>query len=114
MDGNFVGSKKIEITVPENMSEDTVNRCFMMGIHDFLCVNGGGISVNYGIENGKGEIFLQSMSFNEDYAVAIRRFCEAIRLFAGKNSKEEQLVSFREEGKKILEDLENGTDKRTI
>jgi len=107
MNGNFIGNKKVEINVPENMTEDTATRCFMMGMHDLLSINDGGITINYGIENKDG-ILIQSMSFKEDYAVAVRRFCEAVRIYANQGSKGDRLVELRDKGKKILEDLENG------
>lgn len=109
MNGSFAGDKKIELTIPENMSEETASRCFMMGMHTFLKINNGGIVISYGIEDNENEIVLQAMDFKDDYAVAVRKFCEAIRIIANrKENKEKNLESFRDDGTKILKDLENG------
>lgn len=103
----FENSKKIEIEVPADMSEETASMCFGMGMHNFIIINNGGISVTYGIQQENGDILVQAMTFKEDYAVATRKFCEAIRVQANLDSNEENLELFKEVGKKVLEELEN-------
>lgn len=107
MEGGFIGNREASIVVPENMSDNTANRCFMLGMHNLLYINDGGLNINFGVSDDEG-IMIQSMSFKDEYAVAVRRFCEAIAIYANSGSREERITALRDKGVEILEDLEKG------
>ena len=97
-----IKTKKIEISVPENMDEQTAQQTFLFGLRNLTFTYQGGLTINFAMDNKKG---INNFVFYNQEAGAIIDFIEAIQ-----NSnenwdlKKEQL---EELGTKKLSELSN-------
>ncbi len=104
--------KKVEISVPEDLSPDVAQECFLVGLKTYLVSNSAGLCVSHGVEMG-GETSLKMLSFRGEFAAAISKFCNGVFLL---QSREEEMNSnlwaIRQEGSKILKELQDGLSKK--
>ena len=101
-----MSNKKAEIQIPDDMTEMTAQECFLMGMKIYSQANNAGLCIAHGIERDN-EIAMKIMSFRGEYAAAIMRFCDGVFFLQG-NDMNKNLLDIRENGSKILKDLQNG------
>lgn len=100
-----MSKKKVEIQIPDDMTEMTAQECFLMGLKIYTQANNAGLCVAHGIERNN-EITMKLMSFRGEYAAAIMKFCDGVFFLQGKDMND-NLLSIKDNGSKILKELQN-------
>lgn len=100
-----MSKKKVEIQIPDDMTEMTAQECFLMGLKIYTQANNAGLCVAHGIERNN-EIAMKLMSFRGEYAAAIMKFCDGVFFLQSKDMND-NLLSIKDNGSKILKELQN-------
>ena len=107
-------NKKITVEVPDSVGPETAQTCLLLGMKIYASCYNGGLCVAHGVEDQEKGLRLRLAAFRGEYAAAFYRFLKAIDEL--KNRKEgrpedivtENLEGMRDEGKKIIHDLQYG------
>lgn len=97
---------KTEIEIPDDLPEDAARQCFLLGFKAYIESNNAGICIIHGVERDE-DTALMMMSFRGEYAAAVMHFCRGIRYLSEKEP-EKNLAIMRDQGSKLLKELENG------
>lgn len=100
-----MSKKKVEIQIPDDMTEMTAQECFLMGLKIYTQANNAGLCVAHGIERNN-EIAMKLMSFRGEYAAAIMKFCDGVFFLQSKDMND-NLLSIKDNGSKILKELQD-------
>jgi len=71
-----IKTKQIEISVPENMNQETAQQAFIFGLRNLTFTYQGGLAVNFATETGSG---INNYVFYNKEAGAIIDFITAIK-----------------------------------
>lgn len=109
---NVEKRKKVEILIPEDLSPETAQSCFLVGLKTYLVANSAGLCVTQGVETDEG-ISLKLLSFKGEFAAAISKFCEGtFFLQEQENQMNDSLLWMRSKGSEILKGLQDGQKRR--
>lgn len=100
--------KKIEVSVPEDMTQDMAQKCLLIGMRTYAVANTAGLCVSHGMERGQ-ETSLKMMSFKGEYAAAIAKFCEGVYSLQEREI-DKNLMILKKEGSSILRELQEKQD----
>ena len=101
---NVEKRKKVEILIPEDLSPETAQSCFLVGLKTYLVANSAGLCVTQGVETDEG-ISLKLLSFKGEFAAAISKFCEGtFFLQEQENQINDSLLWMRSKGSEILKE----------
>lgn len=97
---------KVTIEIPDDLPQSTAQQCFLLGLKVYTSSNNAGLCVVHGVERDE-DTALMVMSFKDEYAAAVMKFCQGIR-YLSETDKEKNLAILRDKGTQILREFENG------
>lgn len=99
---------KVEIEIPDDVSEATAQQCFLLGFKTYVQANNAGLCVIHGVERDE-DTALMMMAFRGEYAAAVMHFCQGVRYLSDRDP-EKNLAVMRDKGSQMLKELEHGRD----